>query len=172
MRPLAAPVQAHSCDNCCMRNALLAVALLAAGCTGGGDDSREEPRDADPSATITSGIYDVSHFERYSDGCDLDPSAEEFVAVTVSGNDVTVEDIDLSLSAGILSGVDLQSDVDLLGGGVCTGDVTQAVDGTVPENDQIDVVNAITVSNPQGTCDALPVDLPCTTEIFFRLTKQ
>ena len=158
--------------------ALISVfALPAAGCgdDGGGGGDRQ-PRDANPSATLSSGIYEISDADMHSDGCDLGSASDlngASVTVTVSGSTVTIGSVDTTLSNGNITGSLNSPGEDVFGDGSCLVDFLTEEDGTVPENNQIDVVESVTVSNPVGQgCSQIPVNLPCTSTYFVRLTAQ
>lgn len=152
-------------------------ALFAvAGCDDGGGDKDRQPRDADASATITSGSYEISSFDVHKDGCDLNYSASDFngnvINVTVTGNSADLNGLVISFSNGVVSGSEVQTGEDVLGDGSCLVDITTSDEGTIPANDEIDLVESLEVSNPVGDCSPVPVDLPCESRYFARLTKQ
>lgn len=159
-----------------LRTASLLLLAVLGGCTGGDDDSDRQPREGDPSATLSSGSYEVSRADVHSDGCESGVKAGDLnggvIPVVVTGNDVDINQIPATLSNGNITGSRTLTGVDLIGDGSCLGDVTTSEEGTAPETDMMELVESITVSNPSGAgCSAVPVDLPCTTSYFARLTK-
>lgn len=152
------------------------VALAVVGCDDGGSDKDRQPRDADASATITSGFYEISHFDVHKDGCDLDYSASDFngnvIDVTVTGNSADLNGLTISFSNGVVSGSQVRAGEDVFGDGSCLVDIATSDEGTIPANDELDLVESVEVSNPTGDCSAVPVDLPCESRYFARLTKQ
>lgn len=153
-----------------------ALALLAAGC-GDEADKDAKPRSGDPNATLLSGTYVVSKADIHKDGCDLNYSAGDLngsvLSVTVAGASVDINGIPATLSGGNLSGSSTSAGEDVFGDGSCLVDITTSDDGTVPEDNQMDVVESVVVDNASGAgCSQVPVDLPCETRYFARLTLQ
>lgn len=179
MPPLRQPQQARMWHDAPMRTSTavvgVAVLLSLSGCADEKDSNRK-PRDADPNATITTGTYELSHFDMHKDGCDTNYSASDFngsfLSVTITGNSGDLNGVLFSFSNGVVTGSDFIAGQDVFGDNSCFVDISISEDGTIPENDQIDVIETTEISNPTGDCGAISVDLPCETRFFVRLTKQ
>lgn len=161
---------------------LVAVSLLSFGCADeGGGESKPKPRSADPNATVSAGDYVVSDAGELSDDCDLSgwgPGDGVTEAVTVTGNTVSLPFWpDLTLSDGNLSGgyEEQNGNAWNLDEGVdCTADISFEVEGTVPEDDQLDILYTVRLYDVFGA-DCGDLDLPvtpCRMVYFFRLTLE
>ena len=158
---------------------LLGLSFLALGCSGdggGGGGSDTQPRSANPAAVITEGTYVITDADIHSDGCQLGYTASDFNGgtefVTVaSGGLITIGSTDVTLANGVITGDDTPVNTSPIAN--CTVDVTQSEEGTVPENDVMEVVQNTHAENPVGDgCDDIPVSLPCDTAYFIKFTKQ
>lgn len=160
--------------------AFLGIGFIAVGCSGdgGGGGSRTQPRAGDANAVITDGNYVISDADIHKDNCQLGYSAGDFnggieIVTVSSGGAIVVGDTDLTLTNGELTGTAFPVQTDPFGDGSCIVDITQSEEGTVPENDVMEVVQTVRADNPVGAgCGQVPVSLPCETAYFLKFTKQ